>query len=297
MDRIATAGLHRSILASNQDNLAHIALYQRQLATGKKIEQISDDPSAGRQLLRYRNDSAAAGTYLANVDRTTTLLNASESAIDQMSTTLDQVRAAAVQGANGATDAAGRAALSRSVDGMLSRLIDLANTKHDGRYLFAGAASATRPFARSADDSHVEYQGDLDSLTVRIGPDTSVTLDHDGHALFQGENDVFAAVISLRDALAQGDSAAVADRLAAVDAAHGRVNRAQGDLGGATQRLQMTRDQLEQSRTFLDTLASAAEDVDMTDAISKLQLAQIALEAGMQSGAKVAQRSLIDFLQ
>jgi hypothetical protein len=65
MDRIATAGLHQSILAANQDNLAHIALYQRQLASGKKIEQISDDPSAGRQLLRYRNDSAAAATYLA----------------------------------------------------------------------------------------------------------------------------------------------------------------------------------------------------------------------------------------
>jgi flagellin-like hook-associated protein FlgL len=41
---------------------------------------------------------------------------------------------------------------------------------------------------------------------------------------------------------------------------------------------------------------SAAEDADFPEVISQMQLAQVALEAGLKAGAKVLRPSLLDFL-
>jgi hypothetical protein len=75
-------------------------------------------------------------------------------------------------------------------------MTDLANTVHDGRYIFSGTATLTRPFTLSADGQDVVYQGNLDTFDVQVGPSTTVTINQDGHTLFQGEVDVFSTSVT-----------------------------------------------------------------------------------------------------
>jgi flagellar hook-associated protein 3 FlgL len=297
MNRVSTYGLNQSILSANQETLARIATYQKQLATGKRIEQVSDDPVAAKLALRYRTQSLASQKYLDNIDKAQAFMGASESALANMTSTLDQVKQAAVQGANGTQDAASRKALAQNVDSLLTRMVDLANTVHDGRYVFAGTATGTKPFALAAGGGRVDYQGDLDTFSVQVGPDSSVQVDQNGHAMFKADVDVFDALITLRDALESGDRGTVESLLPTIDAATNHINELQGGMGGRQQRIELTKGQLENSRVFLNGLVSSAEDADLTDTISKLQLSQVALEAGLQSGARVLQPTLLDFLR
>lgn len=297
MDRITLVGLNTSVLNNNQKTLARLATYQEQLATGKKLNRISDDVVAARQSLRYRADENASGKYLDNIDKSLAYMGATDTSLSEVTQLFDEVKSIAVQGANGTQDEASRFALSQQVDSFLTRLIDVANTVHDGRFIFGGTATtADKPFVLSEDGSRVDYTGNLDSFKVEVGPNASVAVNQDGYSLFKEQTDVFDAMIQLRDALKANDSTKVATLIDTVDGAQRHANDLQGSMGGRIQRLELSRTQLESSRIYQRELISQAEDADFTETISNLQLTQVALEAGLQSAARTLTPSLLDFL-
>jgi len=294
--RITINAINNTVLADNQRTIARMATYQEQLSTGKRINHISDDPVAAQAALRYRAESMQTSKYLDNIAKGESFLNASDSAMGQMSQVLDDAKALAVQGANGTQDAASRQALSQSVDSLLTRMVDLANTVHDGRYIFAGTSTFTQPFTRSSDGQSVAYQGNLDEFEIQIGPSSRVSVNQDGNTMFQGDGDIFGALVDLRNALAANDPAMISSLVQDIDDAHTHLNELHGALGGTGQRLELARNQLESAKVNLDALVSAAEDVDFADTIAQMQLAQVALEAGLQAGSRVLRPSLLDYL-
>ena len=299
MERVTGNSLSASILSANQQTLARLANYQQQLATNKKLNQISDDPVAAKQSLRYRAEGLQVTKYLDNIDKATSFMSATDQSLSDMGTLLDEAKSLAVQGANGSQDATSRKTLASSVDSLLSRMVDLANTVHDGRFLFGGTATVQTqpPFARNAGDTAVSYSGNLDTFNVQVGPNSNVQVNTDGYSLFKGQQDVFQTLYKLRDALNQNDPSTVNDLITNVDDAHQQVNGIQGGMGGRIQRLDLARSQLESTQTYLGDLVSQAEDADMADVITKMRLAQTSLDAGLQSGAKVLQTTLLEFLR
>lgn len=295
-DRITINAINNTILADNQRTISRLANYQEQLSSGKRINQVSDDPGAARSALRYRAESMQTTKYLDNITKGDSFITASDSAMEQMSQVLNDAKSLAVQGANGTQDAASRKALGQSVDSLLTRLVDLANTVHDGRYLFSGTATFTQPFVRSADGATVDYQGNLDTFEVQIGPGSHVNVNQDGNTLFKQQVDIFGSLVELRDALRANDASKITGLIQTVDDAHAHLNNLHGALGGTEQRLELARNQLESAKVNLDGLVSAAEDADFPEVISQMQLAQVALEAGLKAGAKVLRPSLLDFL-
>ncbi len=298
MDRITLVGLNSSVIANNQKTLAKLATYQEQLSTGKKLNRISDDVVAARQSLRYRTDENATGKYLDNIDKSLAFMGATDTSLSEITQLFDQVKSIAVQGANGTQDAASRFALSQAVDSYLTRLVDVSNTVHDGRFIFGGTATTLgKPFAISADGSRVDYTGNLDAFQVQVGPNSSVAVNQDGYALFKEQTDVFDSMIQLRDALKANDSNKVAQLIDKVDASQRHANDLQGSMGGRIQRLELSRTQLEAGRVYQKDLISQAEDADFTETIANMQLTQVALEAGLQSAARTITPSLLDFLR
>ena len=143
----------------------------------------------------------------------------------------------------------------------------------------------------------VDYVGNLDTFEVKIGASATVAVNQNGYDLFKGANDVFSALVTLRDALTSNDAQTISGLVSTIDGIHNQVNNLQGGMGGRVSRLELTQSQLENAKVFLGSLISQAEDVDLPDTISKMQLTQVALEAGLQAGAKSLQPSLLDFLR
>ncbi|MEK7415657.1 MAG: flagellar hook-associated protein FlgL [Planctomycetota bacterium] len=298
MDRITLMGLNQTVIQDNQRTLGRLATYQEQLASGKKINRVSDDVVASLQSLRYRADSSDSGKYLDNIDKALAFMGATDTSLNELTQTFDQVKEIALQGANASQDADSREALALSVDSYLDRMIDLGNTVHDGRYIFGGTATtAQKPFALSSDASRVDYAGNLDAFQVQVGPNSKVDTNQNGYDLFKGTVDVFDSLIQLRDALRSNNANKIAESVTTLDDAHNHANDLQGAMGGRVQRLELSRNQLQAGQFYQKQLISQAEDVDFTDTISKMQLAQVALEAGLQSAARIIQPTLMDFLR
>lgn len=298
MDRITQVGLNTTAIGNTQKTLAKLATYQEQLATGKKLNRISDDVVLARQSLRYRADENATGKYLDNIDKSLAYLGATDTALGEIAGIFDEVKAIAVQGANATQDRASRFALAQAVDSHLKRMVDVANTVHDGRFVFGGTATtAGKPFAESADGTRVDYSGNLDTFAVEVGPNAVIAVNQDGHTLFKADTDIFGVLIGLRDALRDNDPTAVATAIEDIDAAQGHANDLVGSMGGRIRRLELARTQLETSRVYQQDLISQAEDADFTETISKMQLTQVALEAGLQSAARTITPTLLDFLR
>jgi flagellar hook-associated protein 3 FlgL len=295
-DRITMNAINNTVLSDNQNTIARLATYQQQLSSGKRINQVSDDPVAANTALRFRAESMQTDKYIDNIDKGSSFIAAGDSALGQMAQVMEEAKQLTVQGANGTQDANSRKALASSIDSLITRMTDIGNSVHDGRYIFSGTATFTPPFTKAADGSSVDYQGNLDDFSVQIGPSARVSVNQNGQNLFKEPIDVFSTLIEVRDALKANDASTVSAKIADIDAAHDQINNLHGRLGASEQRLELARNQLESAQTNLGALISQAEDVDFAEVISQMQMSQTALEAGLQAGARVIRSTLLDYL-
>lgn len=296
MLRITSSTASREILAANQRTLARMTEYQLQLSDGKRLHSPSDDPVAVRQAIRMRGSSDAIGGNLDTIDRSLGLLYAADNAFAGMTETLQEIKGLAVEGGTDSTNAEGRVAIASQVDRMLSHLIDLANTSHDGRYLFSGTATTTAPFVLNDQRDQVTYQGNQDVVQVDISPVSRAETTQDGSQVMQQPVDVFDVLIRLRDALNADDGPTVRALIGDIDAAHTQVANAYGDLGGREARMEATRNQLTVARQTIDEQVSQLEDADMAEVITQFTQSEMALQAGLQVGARVLQTTLLDYI-
>jgi flagellar hook-associated protein 3 FlgL len=129
-------------------NLAQerLQLGQTQMATGKRILKPSDDPlglskSLGFRALRKDNEQFQRniGDALAWIDNT-------EPEVEAMVEILAELKEIAVEGASDTKSAAERSVLAGQVEGLIERLVELANSTYGGRYVFAGTYTTTKPY-------------------------------------------------------------------------------------------------------------------------------------------------------
>jgi flagellar hook-associated protein 3 FlgL len=296
MTRISQLSLSRNVLTANQANLSRAADLQEQLASGKRVSRMSDDPIAGKRILNYRIASFESDRYIENAEKALSFQEASDSALTGMGEVLEELKKIAVKGANAAEDANSRRVLAQSAQALLERAVDLANTVHDGRHVFAGNDVLNRPFSIASDGKRVDYAGDLDTHEVRVSPSSTVTVNENGHTLFKDAVDVFAVFVQVRDALRADDPEGSGLAITDLDEAARHIGERQGQLGGRMQRIELTRNQLEETKAGLQGLVSQEQDADLAATISELQSVRTALEAGLNVGARVIQPTLLDFL-
>lgn len=117
---------------------------QEQIASQKKINRPSDDPSGMRRILGYRNRIATIDQYLDNIARAKSRLEISELTLDMVDDSLGVVREIAWTQAKGTTDSRNLAA--QQVRDLSDQLRGLANTTFGNNYMFSGHQTDTPPY-------------------------------------------------------------------------------------------------------------------------------------------------------
>ena len=102
--------------------------------------------------------------------------------------------------------------------------------------------------------------------------------------------------MKLRDSLTNNDQAGITAAAQGIQDDLSRVTEVRGQVGAQVQELQSRQSRLDDENTATQTLLSKLEDIDFTSAISQFQNLQTALQASLQSAAKVMNMSLLDFL-
>lgn len=107
---------------------------------------------------------------------------------------------------------------------------------------------------------------------------------------------VFSHLNRLRDALRSNDQTAITEAAAALKADYDRVVRVRGETGARVQEIESRQERLEDQNIATKALLSSLEDTDFTEAVARFQTLQTALQASLQTSARIMDMSLLDFL-
>jgi flagellar hook-associated protein 3 len=156
------------------------------VATGKRINRLSDDPVGLTQCLAIRSSLANLEQLEKNISTGRAWLNAVETALDSAKDSVSDAKLLCLQMANDSMNATDRAGAAELVDGYLRQILSLANTQVNGQYIFAGTRTDTKPFAfdDEANPTKVTYSGNDSPFTVKIGKDATVAVGRDGEEIF-----------------------------------------------------------------------------------------------------------------
>lgn len=309
--RATRSGLYDSVKATLARNTRRMVDLQEQLATMKRINRPSDDPSGASRAMGLRNDSQDYSRYLSNINLAQSDVELSTSVLQSIGEQVTYVRSLVLQGGNPDLSEASRQAIADDINAALESIVDYSNAMHNGRYVFAGTATTTKPFvtdvAPGGEITQVSYQGNQESIWTNVGANARVKINETGSNVFldggPGE-DLFSVIASVRDILANdagvpenqiGDL--LTEKLDEVDRVHADVLESMGRLAGRAKSLDLRKEFFEDAEISAINSLSLTEDADVAELVFRLQGEKTQFEILLSSSAALLGPTLMDFLK
>ena len=154
--------------------------------TGKRINKLSDDPVAMTRVMEYKSDLSNIDQLKRNISTGRAWLDIGEIALNSVKDIIDETKVLALAMKNDTVNPADRINAAGQVDLILKQMTELANTRVNGKYIFAGTNTTTKPFALDDPENPTTafYSGNEDPFTVKTGKDTTLAVGHNGEAVF-----------------------------------------------------------------------------------------------------------------
>lgn len=305
--RVTGSMIGNQVVLDIQRALARIARQQKILASGKRVRDPSDDPTAASQMQTARSRKVAVEQYQRNLSAAKSRLEAVDSTLQGVQETLTQVRIDAVKGGDDTIGAAGRTALAAHVNELLETLVEQANAKGpNGESLFGGQEvtaavyTVTRNAAGEITAVTPNPRGINGVVTVEVGEGLTVTTSESGTNVFgptAALDYAFNLLIQLRDNLRLNDGQAVRSAIANIDTALDRVGASNSTIGGRLGALSLIEDGLATRLVDQTETLSRLEDADMAQAMLDFQRHESIYQAALAAGARIIQPTLLDFLR
>lgn len=291
----------RQTLLDLQRTKERISLLQEQIATGRRIVQLSDDPSGAALILDFQTSIDRNTQFLKQGNAAGSFLSTSETVLTAMSNDLMRLGELGTQALVGNVGAAGRAALAQEVDGIRTSFITNANSKEQGKYLFAGTATLTQPFSGPS-AGPIAYGGNGGTIDLEVSSSFTVATNLPGNTLFFGPGgqgsatDLFQAVTDLRDGLLANNTAQIQTAFDNLTSIHSRLLQNIGDLGGRQATLNNLQETLGDINLNLESVLESTQALDYPAAMTDFTNQQTSQQAILSTLAKVNRQNLFDYL-
>lgn len=294
--RITTNMTTRQILADVQNASARLSKTQAKMASGKELNQPSDNPFQVSRALQLRADMDQNRQYQRNVGEANSWHDVTDSSLGHISDFVLRARELILQGANDTMGADGRSAVAAGLQQIVDSVKGEANAQYAGRFIFSGSATNQPPYQLGASDA---YSGNNDVVKREIGPNVQIDLNVTGNSVI-GDS-AGGLLKTLRDAITDLNSGNTANlqttRLQELDAEHDTLVNARAVVGARSNRLDTADARLKELEETQTSLLSETEDADMGKTYMDFSVQSSVYQAALKAGAQVVQPSLIDFLR
>jgi flagellar hook-associated protein 3 FlgL len=307
--RVTVSNAFDRSIANLQRRQQQLTEAQEQLTSGKRVQRASDAPADAARAERALAAQARAEAQMRALDASRNAMQLTESTLGEAGELLQQVRERLVAAGNGSYTDRERQTLAEAIRGLRDDLLSLANRGDGaGRFLFGGQGADRPPLVDGA--GGVGYEAASGQLQAAAGESTPLSTD--GRAVWLQAPDPAqpGAPLSVFDVLDQavgqlltpgqtGEQVAqtVRDGLARVDAVAENLGRWRARAGEALNRIDAIGERLAQTRLDAQTDRSAAEDLDMVQAISEFQARQSGYDAALKTYSIVQRMSLFEYLR
>jgi len=302
--RITQNSVVSKTIAQVQERFQRLAELQQQITTGLLLNRPSDDPNRAGHIINATSVLNRDSRYLKNAQILQQELQATDTAVSQVSDLVSRVRASALQGANGGINASDRYALAREVDGELSELLRIADQRYGSKYLFGGSNANQSPFTIEKDvngkiisvaASDPEAMKPTE-LTIEEGVRMSTSIPAGDLFNLPDGTDLFQLLINTRNALDGNDKDAITASLDTLQDAVDMSSSASTLIGTRLRSTQTILDRLTATKSNSEERLSSLADADAVDVISRYNQEQAAYETSLRATARIIQPSLVNFV-
>jgi len=270
-----------SVVADLNQSQSTLNTLLQEVATGKSVNQPSDNPTAAAQMVNNTLETA-------NVDRYT----------QNISSSLTQAVSLGTEGANGTNNSTSLSALAQQVQSILSTVVSQANSAIGGVYIFGGTASSTAPYtADPSSPTGYTYNGNNNANSVAVGDNLNVPTTLPGSQIFShSSNSVIGSLSSLVAALQNGNGSQISSATTAVSSSIQTVSQAQGFYSNAANQLNAQENYLQKETVTLTTQQNDLVGADMATVATELGQAEISNSAAMAAAGRVLPNTLLNYL-
>lgn len=280
---------------------------QEQLSTGKQITKPSDEPDKASLVTRMESELARQKSYQETLSSVEVKLSNQETALRNVSDVLIRVKELTIQAASDTMSVQDRSAISIEIDSLKTQILSLANTQDStGNFIFAGSRVNQPAFAEDA-SGEMNYQGDQSRVQVAVGDNRKLNVNRPGSDAFVrsvrddgkgGKVGVgfFQVLDDLSKSIKSADRAKIQRGIAEVDGLQQGIDEASAQVGADLNVVDAQKNVLDEITLRLKTTLSNIQDLDYTEAITKMNRDQLALEAAQSSFAKISKLSLFNYL-
>jgi len=284
------------LLESIQQSKQSLTTSTEQLASGRSVNQLSDDPVAAA-LVQNHDQAAADGQFLQNLSTLQSKYQVADSTLGNVVQALTRALSLGVEGANGTLTAANRQAIAGEVQGLLNQTVSLANTSYQGAFLFAGTKVSTQPFTLDTTTNTVTYNGNSATTSVQLSDGNSINANLPGDQLFQnGSGSVTGALQDLYSALTTSTN--IPASVTEVQNALNQVNQQRVFYGNNLNQISLSESFLNQDKLNLSQQENGLVGADLATVATNFAQAQVANQATLNATARVlGLPTLLDFLK
>ncbi len=291
---------------------------QAQTATLKKLNTPSDNPISAAKIMELRTEKANNDQFNMNIKMAQSFLSNADSALSELSEVAVRAKEIALGQASGASSNDDtRIGVAEEVSQLFLQAVSAGNRKIGNRYIFGGYKTDHPPVNPLG-----EYKGDNGDMMVEVAKDVFVSINIPGNEVFNAmvtipveENgrvpageikkvepqtagiNLYKELQNFRIALLTGDLRGIRETLENFDALGSHLIALRAKAGSRVQGLDGALGAMERHNLVNAQLSSELEDADMAQVMSDLAKEETVLRSALQSGQKLIQPTLMDFLR
>lgn len=292
----STAAKFTSRVNAQQNRLD---VLQEQLATGKRINRPSDNPTGAEAVIKLKTSQREIEQFGRTAETAQQKLTAADDTLNGYENLLQRVRTLVTQGLSDTATQTAKNSLATEIESLRSSILNVANSNYNGEYIFGGTRQNAPPFdattaAPAVTPTTAQY--------IQLEPGTSaiavgVTADS---FLSDTTSDIFSDLTNAVAAL-RGTGNTATDRTT-LETTMSRLaiytdlaNVAHTQIGSNMNATDIAQENLTNNSESLSQRISNIEDIDFAETALNFTETQRNLEAILQAAAK-RPRSLLDIL-
>jgi flagellar hook-associated protein 3 FlgL len=300
--RVTEGMTSRGVLTDLGNARTRLSTLEREISSTKRISKPSDDPFGTGRTLQLTSELEGFKQYKSNVEDGTGWVTATEASLSHITETLQRARELLVQGGNDSNGQVAREGIATEIEALTEAVKQEADATYDGRFIFSGTETETRPYELGAND---EFSGNEGKINRVIGTGVELPINVNikellGEGAGAGDNKLLDVLRDIATDL-RGGTEENAENLRGTDLSRlsenlDEVTRVRAVVGATTNRLSTAGTRLEELEEASLAQLSAVRDTDMPEAIVEYTTQQTAYETALRAAANIIQPSLLNFL-
>ncbi|HBM81524.1 MAG: flagellar hook-associated protein FlgL [Clostridiales bacterium] len=287
--RITNKILVQGYLSDLSNNLENMQRLEGQLSTGILVRKPSDDPFKAARVMEINTTISMYGRYKENMSEGQDWLKTTDLTLGQVGDVLKRVHDLVVQASNDTYDAPQRKSMAEEVSQLKEQLVQVGNTNFNGKYIFGGDKTTSAPFVENS--GVVSYNGSTVGLVKEFSQGVKMDIATTGDK-FQ---DIFATLDEIIGNLNAGNSPSA--NMDTLEDEQDNILDLRAKAGAMSNRLDAMVSKNDDENLNMTELLSKTQDVDIAQKVMEFNVAENVYVASLQTGAKVLQPSILDFLK